>query len=1067
MLRLGLDIGTNSIGWCIVRLGPSGLPEAFVDAGVRIFSDGRDARTGASLAADRQNARGQRRRRDRYLARRTALLATLVRAGLMPECDRDRKALERLDPLALRSAALDGPLSAHQLGRALFHLNQRRGFRCNRKADRGRNDEKGKIRLGTARLREQMTAAGARTLGEFLAERAARGETVRTRLRPDPGENPRGDGYDFYPDRALVAEELHTIWRVQRTHHPGVLTDALLGQLHRIIIEQRPLRKPEVGRCLYVDEPRLAKAHPLFQERRLYETVNALRIERTGETPRRLTPSERDVLILRLRDRRSATLASLARALRLDYPDERFTLETENRTTVPGDETRAAFAKTALARRYGSLAPEEREALLLRLLDEEDEHALLEWLMSTFRLTNEEAQAIADAPLPDGYGRIGETASRRILVALKEPDPLTEQVRTYDETVAASELHHSDRRTCEILDELPYYAEPLARHVLPGTQAPDDPLEKRLGRLTNPTVHVGLNQLRRVVNAIIRRYGKPDQIVVELARELKMSERQKAETNRRIGETTRAAEARSKCLEELEQTDNGANRLLLRLWEELNPKNPLDRRCVFTGQNIGLTKLLSDAVEIDHILPFSKTFDDSPANKIVCLREANRRKRNRAPFDAFGGDEDWPDIAERASRLPANKRWRFAPDAMTRFDAEGGFEARQLVDTQYLARLAREYLASVVDKPTAERGSMSNVWVTPGRLTEMLRRHWGLNEGVLHDHNYAATAKAKNRLDHRHHAIDAAVVAVTDRALLNRISREAARRELEGAERLLADFPEPWDGFRDELRKRLRSVTVSHKADHGKIDVGGRARGRDATAGRLHNDTAYGSTRETNDKGKPLVVHRVPLASLKTENDLRRVRDRDVRARLLAATSGRSGKAFAEALARAAQQRPLEGMRRVRVLEQLSLLPIRDGSGRPYKGYKGDANFRYDVWELPDGTWRAEVVSMFEAHQAGWESALKRSFPAARKVLRLHQNDLLAIEREGDEPRIVRVVKFTRNGQITIAGHQEAGDLKRRDADPDDPFKYFAPTAGGLKAARARQVRVDEFGRVSDPGPRA
>src|SRR5206468_933445 len=112
------------------------------------------------------------------------------------------------------------------------------------------------------------------------------------------------------------------------------------------------------------------------------------------------------------------------------------------------------------------------------------------------------------------------------------------------------------------------------------------------------------------------------------------------------------------------------NLLKMRLWEELNPRDPLDRKCVYTGEQIGLERLLSEAVDIDHILPFSMSLDDSAANKIVCVRYANRHKRRETPFQAFGSSPTlnghayrWDDIAARAANLPRNKRWRFDKDA--------------------------------------------------------------------------------------------------------------------------------------------------------------------------------------------------------------------------------------------------------------------------------------------------------------------------------------------------------------------------------------------------------------------
>jgi len=436
------------------------------------------------------------------------------------------------------------------------------------------------------------------------------------------------------------------------------------------------------------------------------------------------------------------------------------------------------------------------------------------------------------------------------------------------------------------------------------------------------------------------------------------------------------------------------------------------------------------------------------------MREANRRKRNRDPYTAFGDSAEWQEIAERASHLPKNKRWRFAADAMEKFDSEGGFVARQLTDTQYLSRLAKQYLEVIAP---------DKVWVVPGRLTEMLRRHWGLNS-ILPDHNFAHTSKSKNRLDHRHHAIDAAVIAATDRGLLNRISREAGLRESQDLDEVVAKVPPPWPTFRDDVREQALAIIVSHKPDHGHPEKQGAAQGRDTTTGRLHNDTAYGFTGEKDEKGNDLVVRRVALMSL-TDKQIANIRDALLREALWEATRDLTGKDREKALRKFAAMHPLyAGIRRVRVTEPLSVIPVHDASGRPYKGYKGDSNHRYEVWQLPDGKWVAIVVSTFDANRA--DAPDPRPHPAATKVMRLHQNDLIAIER-GDGREIMRVEYFNQKGQVALAAHNEAGDLRGRDRTKDgsDPFKYFSPTGGGLKKLRARKVRITETGKLYDPGP--
>ena len=189
--RLGLDLGTNSLGWAAVKLGDDGEPYGLLDLGVRIFPDGRNERSEASNAVERRTARGQRRLRDRYLQRRGGLMQAMVAWGLMPEDETERKSLENGDPYRLRARALDERLVPFELGRALFHLAQRRGFKSNRKVPGGDEAEGGKIATDIDTLQQRITASGARTLGEFLHRRRKRGENVLAR----PGQG-------LYPNRA-------------------------------------------------------------------------------------------------------------------------------------------------------------------------------------------------------------------------------------------------------------------------------------------------------------------------------------------------------------------------------------------------------------------------------------------------------------------------------------------------------------------------------------------------------------------------------------------------------------------------------------------------------------------------------------------------------------------------------------------------------------------------------------------------------------------------------------------------------------------------------------------------
>ncbi len=1042
-----------------------------------------------------------RRRRDRFQQRQKALIKYLIADGLFPADEAARKAMAAIDPYAVRARALDEVLTLPELGRALFHLNQRRGFKSNRKADRKAEDDPGKIVEGVERLRKKIKAAeqeaGAEpeswTYGKWLHMRrigatdANKIPRVRTRLDTEKDEGGKERGYDFYPGRDLMIEEFDAIWEAQAPHHPDVLTNDVYDRLHEIIFYQRPLKAPQIGMCtLIAGDPRLPKAHPLFQRRRLLEELNALMIVRPGEVAQRLTREERDTLFLKLKDKGKVSFASLRKTLKLD-PDARFNKESENRTDLKGDEVAAVLgAKTRFGNRWVHLSVEEQWDVIARLGDVESDAqdaAFRARLGETYTLTPEQARAVANAPLPPGYGRFGEAATRRLIDALRDGEK-DGCVLVYSDAVTHAGLgHHSDLRTGEIFKDaqgrpqLPYYGVALERHIMPGTGDPSHSDEMRVGRLTNPTVHIGLNQLRRIVNTLIRAYGPPAEIAIELARELKLTDDQKREEQKKKNKNRLDANQRSQKLlgqdkdgNQIGQSiarDTGANRALLKLWEELNPDNCLDRCCPYSGERISIEMLFSPngVTQVDHILPFAATLDDSNANKIVCLRTANHIKRKRSPYDArddfrnrFGPAADWDAIAARAAQMPKNKRWRFEPDAMEKFKDESGFQARHLKDTQYLARLSREYLATLY--PGKGEGS-GHIWVSPGRLTEMVRRKLGLN-GLLGDHNLGAD-QAKNRKDHRHHAIDAVVVAIVDRKMLNEIARVSGQEGVDGRERI--EIPPPWDNFREHLRTAVNAIIVSHRTDHGTASKAGLAKGKDATAGRLHNDTAYGFTGETDAKGNSIVVHRVPLSSFKKLADLDRIRDADLKAALYQHLDGLEGKAFEKAVAAFPdlEWHPFGGVRRVRVVEPLSVIPIKDRNGRIYKGYKGDSNYRYDVWELPGGKWVNEVVSMFDAHQPSWQSAIRAANPTARKILSLHRDDVLAVERDGGARELVRVVKFSEK-QFAVAPPNEGGALKARDADKGDPFKYSYPSPNTLKAWRARQVRVDEIGRVLDPG---
>jgi len=762
--RLGIDLGTNSIGWAAVELDSDGEPCGIVDMGVRIFPDGRDAQSKTSNAARRRIARGQRRRRDRYLNRRSRLMEALIEFGLMPKDKDERKELERLDPYELRALALDEPLKPFELGRALFHIDQRRGFKSNRKVDGEDENEAKKTRDDIDELRKNMEKRGARTLGEYLAWRHRKSERVRAR-----------PGLGLYPDRAMYEQEFDVIRVAQQPCHS--LSDEQWDRLRDIIFFQRPLRDVDPGWCQFEfgnKEKRAAKALPVFQEFRMLQEVNNLRAL-VGDDPEcPLDECERERALKRLRSGLNIKLrtkdgkpAKLTRDLGLPSGTT-LNLAAGGRSEIKGDETTAKLKKSALfGKRWLGIPLAEHNEIVKFLLESEKPEEVQRKAKNEWGLSDEQAKAVSYVSLASGYGSLSEKAIDKIL-------PHMERGRGYSDAVKdAGYPHHSDFRNEEALERLPYYGKVLERDVV-GADPSKDPKEngeiERYGRFPNPTVHIGLNQLRRVVNSLIDVYGKPEEIVVELARDLKSNKDDRRRYARQQREGGKRNQRFTEMLESAEMDVTSRTLFKLRLWEEQGQPQALV--CPYTGRQLSFEMVVSSQTEVDHILPFSRTLDNSIANKVVCIADANRAKGDRSPYEAFGRSPtgyDYDKILARAAVLPPNKRWRFQPDAMNRFeDEERGFLDRQLDETRYLSRTARTYLASLY----AEKSEGKRVVRTiPGRMTALLRRGWGL-EGMLSVDETGEIVR-KQRNDHRHHAIDAFVVANTTQGLLQRFAQAA------------------------------------------------------------------------------------------------------------------------------------------------------------------------------------------------------------------------------------------------------------------------------------------------------
>jgi CRISPR-associated endonuclease Csn1 len=321
----------------------------------------------------------------------------------------------------------------------------------------------------------------------------------------------------------------------------------------------------------------------------------------------------------------------------------------------------------------------------------------------------------------------------------------------------------------------------------------------------------------------------------------------------------------------------------------------------------------------------------------------------------------------------------------------------------------------------------------------------------------------KNRADHRHHAIDGLVAALTDRSLLWKMANSYDE------EREKFVIEPPWKTMRDDLKVALEKMVVSHKPDHG-------------IEGQLHEDTAYGVLNEPEkiedgDKDGANLVYRKPIEGL-NDNEVDRIRDRKLRnaVREHVDTEKKSGVALADALRKlkdsTANPHFKRGLRHVRILKKENpayLVSIRNRiAGNAYKAYSAGENFCVEVFETVEGKWDGEAVRRFDAnkrnagtkapHQPQWLAA----YPGARLVMRIHKGDLIRLEHDG-RTRIMVVHRLdAAAGRFKLADHNETGNLDKRHATDNeiDPFRWLMASYGTLKKLAAVPVRVDELGQV-------
>lgn len=1029
---LGLDLGTRSVGWAAVCT-ENGQPVRLLACGVRVFDAGvrGDIETGRTEppGQHRRLARQARRQTERRRRRLLKVFRCLQRARLLPPGEdraailhaidreafarfarevndpRERHRIAQVVPYLLRKAALDQPLPPHELGRALYHLAQRRGFLSNRKSDSEESD--GEVRRGITRLAEEMEEAGARTLGEYFASLDPLAEGGRIRNR--------------WTSREMYRKEFELIWRCQQEYHPGLLTEELHDELSSAIFHQRPLKsvKGLVGRCqLEPGHARAAWARVEAQRFRMLEYLNHTRIIdlETGEI-RPFTEEERRTLIAALDEGGDITFARAKKLLGFSSKQVAFNREDAGEKRFPGNRTFARIAK-AIGAAWALLGEAEKMRLAEDVISIQKEETLRKRGRRVWGLDEETARALAAVQLEPGYCRLSSKAIRTLL-------PLLEDGLSFSEAKKQLYPEVERRRRFELLP----------------------PVETAFPELRNPVVHRTLTELRKVVNGLLKRHGLPAAVRIELARDLKATprERKRWQENAREHERRRQRAARLIMEEAGIAQPTPHDILKVRLWEECGGV------CPYTGRAISIRSLVGPESEFDveHIIPFSRSFDDSFANKTLCWNQENRRKGNRTPWEAYGSDpERYEQILERVRHFQGPLR-TVKLERFRMCDAKEIEDLRtsQLNDTRYASVLAMEYLGllygGVVDEAHTRRVAASK-----GQVTAILRRAWDLN-------TLLSARGVKAREDHRHHAVDAVVLASMSQAHVHRISELAARRT-PGSRLVFHDVPEPWPGFRESVAESIGGIVVSHRVSK-------------KVRGPLHEETVYSPPRD--DAGRPVVHYRKAVHTL-SPGEVEAIVDRAVRAAVVSKLNALGGvtpnaikRLESEPPYRRGGRGPDVPVRKVRIAKTVRTVAVGDGAA-PRHVAPG-ANHHVEIFAGPakgsTTRWIGRMVTLLEA-----ADRVRRGLPVVDRlhpegyefVMTLARNEVVELTDERGGVSLYRVVTTTEQnqGHIVIDIQPVAEARPRKGAER----RGLRLAVDVLRRRGCRKVAVTPLGEVID-----
>ena len=1046
---LGLDLGVGSIGWCLITLDKDEKPQSILGMGSRIVplstDDATEFTQGKAISKNKMRtvARTIRKGMDRYQLRREALKKELSEHGMLPDESLIKLPLLELWELRARAATSGEQLSLAELGRVLLHINQKRGYKHAKADEAAEAEAEGKSKkekegyVAQVKGRYQALKEKGQTIGQHFAEE----------LRVNQQTAPRGGVYytyrikeQVYPREAYI-EEYDSIMVVQREFYPEILTDALIGRVRdRIIFYQRPLKscKQLVSTCEFekkervvqvkrinkegVEElvertitigPKVApKSSPIFQVCKVWESIQNIRLYYPDGTERVLEQEEKQKLFDYLQKNDKLSLTALRKVLKIK-PKEKLWCDKLLEKGIAGNTTAAILRKAFkgyeqyedllrfdLVRRDSHEADE--DGVIRPIIDEsyqneplyklwhilysiEDRADMYRALVGQLGIKREDLDdGLMDALykidfVKQGYGNKSAKFICKLLPHLQEG-------KMYSEAAEAAGVRHSDSMTAQerdersLLDEIPL-------------------LQKNA--LRQPVVEKILNQMINLVNALKREHGEIDEVRVELARELKMSREEREEATKNNSSREKENKDAAERIKEYSVTPTKSRIQKYHLWKESGGK------CIYCDKPMGVEQFLKgEEIEVEHIIPRSILFDDSMSNKVCACRSCNQEKGNRFAMEyiqSLGAEREQKYISRveglsKDKKISYSKRQRLL---MLPKDLPEDFIERHLRLSQYISREAQGILRKGIRLVSASEGGVTaklrQLWGYDNILRDLnLERYRSMGETevvtVEHRDGERTDERIKDwskRKDHRHHAIDALVVACTRQSYiqrLNRVNAEADRQEMDAfikeqqqehklSKKEKLSLLEHWlirqphfttrevtrqvEGILVSLRPGKRTISRGRNIykRSGKTDV---QRGVLIPRGALSEETIYGVI---SVDGEDKVVCKYPLQSLKPK-DIGYIVDEVLREKVRERITQRGEKeAFAEPLyLDEAQTQEVSSVRCFTGKDLSKLVPLRYNAESEAVGFVAPgSNHHLALYRDVNGRLVESVVTFWQA----------------------------------------------------------------------------------------------------------